>query len=236
MAKFEKRCQAEKLRRKGLSIRQISQLLNVSKGSVSVWCRDIVLTNHQQTILDKRMVIGGHKGRILGAKANHDKKVQVVESYLKNGMEFVNELTRREKILIAAALYWGEGSKKDSRFSFSNSDPILVKIMAEWLVDEFNIPAERLAPRLFINVIHKPRLKKVLNFWSNLLELPVSQFGNPVLINSKIKKVYQNHDNYYGVIALKVSKSSNLKYEILGYIEAIKKDVGVAQLVVASDS
>lgn len=236
MAKFEKRLLAEKLRKKGTSIKDIATLLGVSKSTASIWCRSVELNLSQKKILRDKMIKSGHCGRVLGAKVNHDRKVEKIKDFLQKGRSFIDRLSHREKILVIASLYWGEGSKKDSRFSFSNSDPVMIKLVADWLREEMHIERSRLAPRLFINLIHKPRLKKVLKFWSNLLELPVSQFGHPVLINSSPKKIYSNYDNYYGIIALKVSRSSELKYEVLGYIEAIKKNVGVAQLVVASDS
>lgn len=236
MAKFEKRLLAERLRKKGLSIKEIAKRLEVSKGTVSVWCSGIVLSCEQQEVLNRKMSEGSSRGRILGSRTNHDKKVKIVSDFIKEGERYLKNFSSREKILIISMLYWGEGSKKDSRFSFSNSDPLMIKIMADLLVNDMGIVKSRLAPRLFINSIHKPRIDKVLKFWSNLLELPVSQFGNPVFINRNPKKIYSNYDDYYGVLALKVGKSSNLKYEIMGYIEAVKKNVGVAQLVVAPHS
>ena len=56
-----------------------------------------------------------------------------------------------------------------------------------------------------------------------MLNLPVRQFGNPVFLVHKQKKVYENYHHYYGVLALRVRKSSRLKYEILGLIDALKK-------------
>ncbi len=61
-----------------------------------------------------------------------------------------------------------------------------------------------------------------MNYWSDLLELPIEQFGNPVLLKMKQKKVYENYDEYYGVLSLKVRKSSDLKYRILGLIDAMR--------------
>ena len=235
MAKFEKRKQAEILRRKGFSLKEISSKLRISKSTTSIWCREIKLTNQQRLNLEERMIKSGHEGRIKGSMVNHERKVRVVEKFNVKGEKFIKNISVREKILVITSLYWSEGSKNDSRFSLSNSDPCMIKLVADILVKEMKIGKERLAPRLSINFIHKPRLKEVLNFWSNLLGLPVSQFGNPVLIKAVPKKIYPNHDSYYGTIALKVKKSSELKYEIMGYINALKI-AGVAQMVRASHS
>ena len=47
MAKYKEKIKAQELRERGRSIKEITKTLNVSKGSVSVWCRDIKLTKKQ---------------------------------------------------------------------------------------------------------------------------------------------------------------------------------------------
>ncbi len=42
-------------------------------------------------------------------------------------------------------------------------------------------------------------------------------------IEAHRQKVYENYDTYYGVLHLKVRRSANLKYRILGLIDAMKK-------------
>ena len=85
------------------------------------------------------------------------------------------------------------------------------------------VKKEEFMPRIFINEVHKPRITKVIKFWSSLLDLPKKQFGNPVFLKIKQKKVYENHNSYFGVLALGVSKGANLKYKILGLIDALRK-------------
>ena len=52
--KTEKRKQARRLRKEGKSVREITKILNVSKGSISRWVRDISLTSKQVERLNKR--------------------------------------------------------------------------------------------------------------------------------------------------------------------------------------
>lgn len=72
-----------------------------------------------------------------------------------------------------------------------------------------------------INSVHKFRIKKVLLFWSKLLDLPTSQFDNPYYVNIRPKKVYENMDEYYGLVRLKIRRSSLHHYRILGLIDGI---------------
>ena len=76
-------------------------------------------------------------------------------------------------------------------------------------------------PRLSINEIHKPRVHKVLEFWSNLLELPVAQFGNPWYIKAKVHKVYDNYDTYYGILRLGMRDAAPFKYKMLALISLL---------------
>lgn len=129
--------------------------------------------------------------------------------------------------MLGIALYWAEGSKTDSTsgFVFVTSDPVMIKLMFEWLVRIAKISKNDMLPVVLINNIHQSREKVVLKFWSNLLELPISQFGKVYYVKVSNKKVHDNFDTYCGVMHLKVRKSANLKYKILGLISSVKKQI-----------
>jgi len=64
MAKSKAKLQARELRQKGKSIKEIAEILKVSPGSVSVWCRDIELTTHQIEVLQERMLDVNYGNRV----------------------------------------------------------------------------------------------------------------------------------------------------------------------------
>lgn len=138
--------------------------------------------------------------------------------------------------MIGLALYWAEGSKADSSsgFIFVNSDPIMIKLMFLWLTKIMNVNKSDIYGQISINSIHKNREDQVLIFWSNLLDLPKSQFNRTYFMKVVQKKVYKNHDHYYGVFRLGVRKSSYIKYLVLEMIRLLKADV--AQVVRANAS
>ena len=124
---------------------------------------------------------------------------------------------------MGTALYWGEGSKTDnSKLAFINSDPDMIVFMKRWLKEIAVVSDEDFMPRVFINEIHRARIHKVVGFWAQLLELPMEQFGKPIFLKTKLKKKYDNHDSYFGVLQLGVRKGTSLKYQILGLIDALK--------------
>lgn len=240
MALYEKRLKARELRRAGESILYIARELMVSKSSVSVWCSDIVLSDTQIEKLSKRRNIIGLKGRMIGAKANKQKKIDSIKKADKEGNGFVKNLSKREVLLIATALYWAEGSKSDSAtgFQFVNSDPDMICCMKQAL-HYFSIDSNDLFCTIQINEMHKPRIREVLNFWKNLLEFKDEQFRNTTFIKTVSKKKYENYNSYYGICRLQVKRSTTLKYKMLGLIKALKSGilhVDVAQLVRASHS
>lgn len=98
----------------------------------------------------------------------------------------------------------------------------MILIMKEFLLNVIKISKEDLVCSIQINRIHESRIGVVLNFWQKLLELPKSQFREPYYINSRVNKIYENYDNYYGVCRLIVRRSMSLKYKMLGLIKVMK--------------
>ncbi len=223
MAKFQERIKAREKRRNGESIGDIAKLLDVSKGTVSRWCSDLKLTKKQENRLREKVRKAGHYGRQKGAEMNKRKKIERINLFRVLAKKNYSRINKRELNLIITALYWAEGSKTRPRFSFSNSDPDMIKLVAHWLEVIEGISKNDLVVRVHINQVHRDRIEKVLKFWSSLLELPVSHFKPTSFIKTSSKKIYSNHDSYYGVLVLRVRRSSDLVYKMLGQIDVLRK-------------
>lgn len=228
MAKSEARLKALELRRTGMSILSIARTLNVSKGSVSIWCRDINLTDDQKECLRQEQIKAGHQGRIKGAEANRQRRLQSVEKSLSQGRSTIGKLSNRDLLLLGTGLYWGEGSKtRNGTTSVINSEPVLVLTALKWFENCLGVAREDFRPYVYISEIHKGREKIILKFWSDYLQIPRKQFHDVIFLKGRPKKVYENHNLYYGVIALRVRRGTELKYRILGLIEACKEALPV---------
>lgn len=221
MAKFEKRIQAHALRKKGWSIKKIAGHIHVSKSTASIWCRDLELTQKQKNRLIQNAIRGGYVGRMRGAETNRRKRQERIIIYQEKGRKMIEDVSLENLLLAGIALYWAEGSKGD-KLVFTNSDPHMIKFMILWFGKMMKIPKEDFMPCIFINEIHRPRIRKVQRFWSDYLTIPTKQFNNPVFLRSKQKKIYENYDSYYGVLALRIRKSTDLRYRILGLIDALR--------------
>jgi len=222
MAKFDKRLEARKMRRNGKSLGDISRFLKVSKSSVSIWCRDLILTDNQKKILKESAIKAGHKGRLIGAEMNKRKRLENIKMFKRLAVRDLGQISQRDLLVASISLYWAEGCKSGNRFIFINSDPQMIKLICRFLKDVLKISKDRFKATVQINEIHRPRIGKILSFWSSLLDLPPEQFGNPYFVKIKPKKVYDNHDSYYGIMRLGVNKSSDLQYKMSAYIDVLK--------------
>lgn len=222
MAKFEKRREAHLLRRQGKSIGTIAEQLNVSKSSVSLWCRETKLTAAQQRQLEKNSFEAGNKGRMIGAATNRQKRLDSVQEHESQGRKEIGTLTKRDLTVLATALFWAEGAKTGSRFIFVNSDPDMILLMLRYLTEVLEVDTSRISATIQINRVHEKRIESVYRFWSDLLRLPKEKFGQPYYIEVVPKKKYDNHDSYKGILRLRVSNGAGLQYKLLGYISALK--------------
>lgn len=226
MAKSLLRLEARKLRKKGISVRKITQVLGLSKSTVSNWVRDIILTIEQLEVLREASLKGAALGRIKGAFVQKQRRLQLMEGMKTVGIEQLAGLTNRELLIAGVALYWGEGSKKSNRgVVFCNSDPEMIKFLIRWLTDCFSISMGELRCRVGINLIHYERDKIVKGYWSEVTNIPLEQFRNTSFKKVKNKKVYENFNEHYGTLTVEVAKSWNLYYKILGLITGLQKAV-----------
>lgn len=121
---------------------------------------------------------------------------------------------------MGASLYWAEGSK-GKMCNITNSDPRLVLFMVRWIEKIFKIPAENLKARL--NIYPQQNELKIKKFWSDLISIPVKNFGKSYI--KPISKGYKKNNLYYGTIRIEIPKSVNIGYRIFGWIKATIKNL-----------
>lgn len=231
MARFELKIKAQKLRTKGLSIKRIARKLNASTSSVSLWTRDIILTKEQMETLEENSrnpFYGNRLKYINKVKADTNRKIKRLQ---KEGVKQIGTLSKRELFLIGATLYWGEGFKKDSQVGFANSDPKMLKLFKRWLYESFGYSVDDLILRVTVNISHKERINEIQKYWSEAIDIPISLFKKPFYQNFKWKKVYENPNEYYGILRLKVRKSKDFLRKIYGFIDGLRLQADSAKIL-----
>lgn len=162
-----------------------------------------------------------NKGRLVACENRKKERLYRVELYKAIGINKVGKLSERELFLVVAALYWAEGGKNQRKVTFINSDPKMIVLWIKWVINSLETTKERIICRVEINQIHAKRLIKIEKYWSGLTGIPLSQFRKASLKHSKVKKIFNNNESYFGSLQLTIKKATNLNYEILGYIEGL---------------
>ncbi|MES2223810.1 MAG: hypothetical protein V4469_02655 [Patescibacteria group bacterium] len=171
--KFEEQQKAIKMRRKGLSLKEIARSLGVAKASVSVWVRDVVLSDKtkqdlrmkgsSRDVIEKRRDI-----RLLREK----EKVDILKTEAKKDFDHI---TQRELKIIGCMLYLAEGGKtKKGMARISNSDLEVIKIMLRFFKEICLVPDEKFKGH--IHTHSENNAKKCENYWSDLTGIPKTQF------------------------------------------------------------
>ena len=238
MVKAVEKEKARELRRKGFSLSTIAKLLKISKSSASVWCEDIKLTKRQQATLDKSQKAAGYRGRMKGAQANKQKRLDALAKHKIQGDRDVKLLSKRDLLMLGLGLYWGEGVKADrgGPATIVNSDPDVILMAMRWFREVLGVSKDDVRPYIYISEIHRPREHKILQYWSKTLGVPQKQFINVVFLKGRPKKKYENYDSYYGILALRIRRSTDLKYKILGLLQACAQQSRGSLMVKTEDS
>ena len=222
MSKSVQKLEAIRLRLTGKSIKKIAKQLKVSVSSASSWCRDVELSLSQKMILETNARNPYYAGRGIYLRRLKKRTNSKIKRLQKIGIKKVGTLNKRELFLTGAALYWAEGFKKDTQAGFGSLDPAMIKFFKKWLKDCFGYQNRDLIFRVTANISHKRRIKVIEKYWSGALGVPLNQFQKPFFQNVKWKKTYENLDEYYGVLRIKVRKSKDFLREIHGFIEGLK--------------
>lgn len=215
MAKSKEKIIARNLRKQGRSMKEIAKLVHVSKSSVSIWCQDIELSPRQIEKLHHQMVIGSYKGRMIGARKQMEARLQKIKMYEKQGLLKIGKISNRNLFMVGLGLYFGEGNK-GRRFQFTNSNPALVKLIIKWLKKCFGVNKKRLKLEILINQIHYYRKDVVKKYWISITGTTADQFAKIIFIKAKNKKIYENQNEHYGTLIVRIRNGTDLQYKILG--------------------
>lgn len=224
MKNWEKKELVRGLRKQGLSYRELIQKapFDISKSTVSDWCKDIELGFEQKNRLDKLFKDGSYRGRLLGSKTNQIRRARQVEEIKDKAKSEAPLLTKNEFWVAGLMLYWAEGNKTQS-VGISNSDPELIRFMMKWFRGNCGIPDNKF--KIYLNIHSGQDDNKIKKFWSDIIDLPVSQFGK-----SYIKREGTGHRKkilYNGTIKIQIC-DSNLLYKILGWIDGIIEKMAIS--------
>ncbi|MFA7676303.1 MAG: hypothetical protein WCY28_02770 [Candidatus Shapirobacteria bacterium] len=225
MTKENLKNKAIQLRKNGNSYSEILKYIPVAKSTLSLWLRSVNLSKRQkQTLTLKKLQAAWRGGE--AKKINRIKKSKKIIEQAK--ME-IGKITDRDAWLAGIMLYWAEGSKqKETNVSapvkFSNSDPIMLSFFIMWLKKYLKVSDNELVFEMFIHENHKEKKIDFINYWSKILDYPVSKFDRIYYKRHNLKTKRKNiGENYHGQLAIMVKRSTNLNRRIIGWIEGFNQ-------------
>lgn len=221
MAKPSERIKARELRKQGVSVRQITKLLNVSKSSASLWVRDIILTPEQLEKLSHHEIKGRERGRLLGALKQKQDRIARIKKAEEDGIRELSNLSDREVFIAGLAIYASEGNKKTRGVRLSNSDYKIVKFMINWFTKYLGVRFEDIRCFIGINEIHRDREEIVKSYWSEKTGLPLSSFNKTSFKKTVSKKFYKNFNEHFGTLDIRVLHAAPVYYKIMGLIHGL---------------
>ncbi|TSC74890.1 MAG: Uncharacterized protein G01um101430_707 [Parcubacteria group bacterium Gr01-1014_30] len=219
-----KKLLSQELRRSGWSIGEIAKELDMLKsGSISKWCRDIVLTPEQIERLSERQTSGSYKGRMVAAERLRADRLREVKLTREEGLKDIGKLSKRDLFIGGLGMYWSEGETYpgSDRLSFINSDPKMILFMFKWFKEICGVSDNKFSLQVKINEIHKNRAGEIESYWSKLINIPLTQFTKTILIKAKSKKIYPNPDEYFGTLRITVRQGTKLRRKLNGWLEGL---------------
>lgn len=228
-AKDDLRAQAVAMRRQGRSYREIQHVVGVSKGTLSLWLRDVPLTEEQQQVLASRTPAAASRR----AKAIRANAIRRRGQVIADARAQVTRLCESELFVAGVVAYWAEGSKNKpwrsgERVSFLNSDPAMITLFLRRLA-LVGIERDRLQFRIQIH--ESADLSGALRFWADVVDADPATFDRVTLKRHNPVTARKNvGDGYHGCLCVTVRRSADLNLQIAGWFDGL---AGAADRLVA---
>lgn len=211
---------ARELRQKGYSVKQIEKELGVSRSSVSIWCRDVKLSEAQLKKLYTSKLKGGLKGSYIASQNKQNRRKSEIKKLRREGIKQIGVVGDRDLFIAGIALYAAEGEKRDGTVGLSNSDHRIIKLFLRWIRSYCDISEERLRASLYLHDNLNEEAAK--EYWSKATKIPKEQFCKTYFVKNK-EDNFRKTKHEFGVFRVRIS-DVNLHRRIMGLIDGLLID------------
>jgi len=217
--KAKEREEARRLRsEEGLSVGEIARRLGISRGTSSLWLRDVELTDEQRLRLSER---GRNGGRVSG-RGQREKAKNRREEYQNAGRVFVQSGVDVDYRLLCA-LYWAEGNKDRWSAGMTNTDSDMLKFFVSGLRKHFGCKDEDFTVSVMAHLGNGLTAEQIQDHWLKALSLPVSCLRKFILKSKYFPVQNKKHKRHlYGGCSVKVH-SVEVVQMLYGSIQEIFK-------------
>lgn len=217
------------LRKKGFTYSEILREVPVAKSTLSLWLRAVGMSKRQE----QKFTLKKREASKRGGLARRKQRLDITDKIRKKAIEDINSISSRELWLMGTMLYWAEGSKAKEHFPsqgiiFSNSDPMMIRLFLKWLDSCLNVTKEDITLEIYIHQSSAGRIKECKKFWATTTGFPEANFDKIYFKKDKLKTRRKNKgDKYFGLVRIRVKKSTNLNRQIEGWIRGVCLQCGV---------
>lgn len=209
-----------KLLKRGKSYREVSDQLKVAKSTICGWVSS--LDEEEKTIIKQYRVDNWRKSiknyQILLRRKTLSKERLLQEESSKA----IQEIDRKELLLIGSSLYWAEGSKFSRwQIQFSNSDPEMIKLMIRFFIEVCNIHKDKFYMQM---ILHEGiEEKEALKYWSEITNVPTNQFKKACYsISKSSNRVRPRNSLPFGTLQIRIL-DKNVTHQVYGFVLGLKK-------------
>jgi transposase len=219
-AKDEQRARARALRAGGATYDEIAAELGVSKGSISLWVRDMPRRGRLSYEEFRQRNAEGVSRYWQAESARREAGRQQISAA---AADEIGVLSDREVLIAGAIAYWCEGSKnkpyrRPNRVTFINGDPGLILLFLRFLTVA-GVTSDRLILRVQIH--ESADVAGAQQFWQKITGLPEDQFRSPTLKRHNPRTIRKNTgDDYHGCLTIGVRRGVRLYRQIEGWAAA----------------
>ena len=214
MTKRVEQLEARRLRQEeGMSVKKISVQLGVSRGTVSVWVRDVILTDEQKERLKASNPIYNPRDWG-GGKVTAD-------NYRKRRIEYQKEGSIRAKDkdfkhIQVCMLYWGEGDKNRNVCGIANTDVFLLQAFVDFLRNEFHVPDHKFRINIQCHLGNGLSVEEIEKYWADNLSVPLSSVRKTTVVYKRNEGTFTKHE--YGICRVQVC-DTRISQHIFGAIQ-----------------
>lgn len=227
------RLAAQRLRLRGRSYNEIQRILGVPKSTLNGWFAKLTLPPAARERINNRVRRGSLLGLIRRNKHQTTLARERAAHTRQDAAREITSLSRRELLLVGSALYWAEGYKRaiirngqavtHHPISFTNSDPLLVRMFLRFLRECLQVADEKIKADLRIFPHQEGRI--IQRYWQSQTGISSKNFSRiytGISLSSRGKRPFNRLS--HGVIQIRVANTP-LFHTIMGYIAGIQKFV-----------
>ncbi len=226
--KLKEKEKAIRLRKQGETYSQILSVVPVAKSTLSIWLKEVGIAKEQK----QKFTLAKRLSAKRGGEAKRKQRIEKQNKIVSEAKSEIKNISEHELFLIGVALYWAEGTKEKeyrpgSGVQFSNMDPRIIQVFLKWVLTICKIPKDMLVFDIFLHENHINRLGEVKRYWSGVVGINPRDINRVYWKRNKVKVTNRKNtgEKYFGVLKIKVKRSSSLVRKIAGWSDGLYKSI-----------